>query len=170
MTEFNTQESGETDQLLKVGSRDDLRLLILSLSQQAQQRIDIFSHDLEHPLFDNEALYEAIKQLAIKSQRTHIHILIQDSQAMIKKGHRLLRLARRISSHITIKVTAKEDRDILKTFILFDNKGYIMQQNSERYEAEAHFNAPLKNKYFAEKFSTMWDRAIIDRSLRRLSL
>jgi len=170
MTEFNTALLGKTDQLQEVDSRDDLRQLILSLSQQALQRIDIFSHDLEYGLFDNAALYEAIKLLAIKSRRTHIKILVQDSSPMVKKGHRLLKLARRISTHISIKVTAKEDRDLLETFLLFDKKGYIMQQNPERYDAEAHFNAPLKNKYFAEKFSTMWDRAIIDSSLRRLSL
>jgi len=104
MIDLSSHRPGKTDQLIEVEHKDDLKQLILSLSQQAQQRILIFSHHLEHRLFDSDELYEAIKDLAIKNQRTHVQILLQDTKSMTTKGHRLLKLARRISSHITIKL------------------------------------------------------------------
>ncbi len=161
---------GETKHLITVDTKADLKLLIFTMSQQAKKHIIIFSHHLDSQLFDNEALYEVIKHLAIKSPRTYIKILLQNSKPMITHGHRLLTLARRISSHIEIKVVAKEDLDIMETFLIFDEHAYIIHQHPDRYEAEANFYDPLKTKHLNEQFKEMWDHASIDRSLRQLSL
>lgn len=170
MIDLTSHILGETDQLIEVNLREDLRQLILSMSQQARHRILIFSHDLDHTLFDTDELYEAIKTLAIASHRTHIHIIVQDAKPMTQKGHRLLNLARRITSHIKIKVTAKEHEDILESFIIFDDRAYIVRNNPERFEAYGNFYEPLKTRQLSEEFEELWNRSIIDSSLRRLSL
>jgi len=160
----------KTNQLIILDNKADLKSLIFTMSQQAKKYILIFSHHLDSQLFDNEALYEVIKHLAIKSPRTYIKILLQDSKPMTTNGHRLLTLARRISSHIEIKVVAKEHLDIIETFLIFDDHAYIIHQHPERYEAEANFSDPLKTKHLNEQFKEMWDHATIDSSLRQLSL
>ena len=170
MIDLTTQTLGKTDQLIEVVLKDDLKQLILAMSQQAQHRILIFSHHLKHSLFDNDELYEAIKNLAIKDRRTHIQILVQDTRHMASKGHRLLKLARRISSHISIKLTAKEHQDIFETFIIFDNCAYILLTHPEHYDAVGNFYAPLKTRKLSELFEEYWERSIIDNSLRQLSL
>ena len=119
---------------------------------------------------DTDELYEAVKTLAIASHRTHIHIIVQNAKPMIQKGHRLLSLARRISSHIKLKVTAKEHKDILENFIIFDDRAYIVQNNPDRFKAYGNFYEPLKTRQLSEQFDELWARGIIDSSLRRLSL
>lgn len=170
MIDLTAQRLGETDQLFEVDLREDLRQLILTMSQQAKHRILIFSHTLDHDLFDTDELYEAIKTLAIASHRTHIHIIVQDAKPIVRQGHRLLNLARRITSHMKIKVTAREHRDILETFIIFDDRAYIIQNNPERFDADGNFYDPLKARQLSEQFDELWNRGIIDSSLRRLSL
>ncbi|MCU7940098.1 MAG: hypothetical protein KZQ64_07110 [gamma proteobacterium symbiont of Bathyaustriella thionipta] len=170
MIDLTSHKLGETDQLIEVAQKEDFQQLLLSMSQQAQHRILIFSHHLEHSLFDNDELFEAIKNLAIKNQRTHIQILLQDAKPMTTKGHRLLKLAQRISSHMTIKIAAKEHHDIFETFIIFDDRGYIIHTHPERYDAVGNFYAPLKTQQLYEQFEELWSRGIIDNSLRRLSL
>ena len=170
MIDLTSHILGETNEHIEVDLRDDLRQLILTMGQQAKHRILIFSHDLDHDLFDTEELYETIKNLAIKNPRTHIHILVQNAHPMTQKGHRLLSLARRITSHIQIKVTAKEHEDIFETFVIFDDRGYIIQSHPERFEAYGNFYDPLKTRQLTEEFEELWGRAIIDTSLRRLSL
>lgn len=170
MIDLTSHLLGETEQLIEVDLREDLRQLILTMSQQAKHQILIFSHDLEHSLFDTDELYEAIKTLAIASQRTHIHIIVQDAKPMTQKGHRLLGLARRISSHIKIKVTAKEHNDLLESFIIFDDQAYIVQNNPELFIAYGNFYEPLKTRQLSGEFDELWARGIIDSSLRRLSL
>ena len=170
MIDLTSYKLGETDQLVEVELLEDLRQLILAMSQQAQHSILIFSHHLDKNLYDTEELYEAIKNLAIKSHRTHIHILVQDARPMTKNSHRLLELARRISSHISIKVTAKEHQDIVETFIIFDDHAYIIQGNPDRYDARGNFYAPRNTRKLSEQFHDMWERGIVDNTLRRLSL
>ena len=170
MIDLTSQTLGETNEHIEVGLREDLRQLILSMSQQAKHRILIFSHSLEHDLFDTDELYEAIKTLAIGSQRTHIHIIVQDTKPMTGKGHRLLELARRITSHMKIKVTAREHENIIENFIIFDDSAYIIQNNPEQFEAYGNFYEPSKTRQLSEQFDELWARGIIDSSLRRLSL
>lgn len=170
MIDLTSHRLGETDQLIDVDSRDDLKQLILAMSQQAQHRILIFSHHLENSLFDNDEIYEAIKDLAIKTRRTHIQIIVQDTKPMASQGHRLLKLARRISSHVSIKLAAKEHQEIFETFIIFDDRGYIIHSNPDRYDGVGNFYSPLKTRQLYEQFEDIWARGIIDSSLRRLSL
>ncbi len=170
MIDITAHQLGETNELINIDLRDDLKQLILSMSQQTTKQILIFSHDLDSHLFDHEALYEAIKLLAIKNHRTHIHIIVQDPRPIVSRGHTLLRLAHRLTSHMQIKVTAKEHVDILKTFIIFDDEGYIIQDNPERFEASGNFYDPLKARKLSEQFEELWNRGMVDSSLRRLSL
>ena len=83
---------------------------------------------------------------------------------------RLLKLARRISSHISIKLAAKEHQDIFETFMIFDNSAYILLTHPERYDALGNFYGPLKTGHLSEQFEELWQRATVDSSLRRLSL
>lgn len=170
MIDLTSYKLGETDELLELERKDDLSTLILSMAQQAQHRILIFSHDLDKSLFGTAELNEVIKLLAIKDRRTHIHILVQDPAPMVKSDHPLLKLARRISSHMTIKVAAKEHQDEIENFIIFDDRGYIVQDNPSRYDSSGNFYAPLKTRQFSEHFLEMWERGVIDSSLRQLSL
>ena len=170
MTDITANKLGKTDLLIELDQRDDFMNLILSMSQQAKHRILIFSHDLDKSLYGTNELYEAIKKLAIQSQRTHIQILVQDAILMTKNGHPLLKLSHRISSHVSIKITSKEYRDIYETFIVFDDCGYIIQGDPERYEARGNFSAPAETKHLVKKFHEMWERGVIDNSLRQLGL
>jgi hypothetical protein len=170
MIDLNTYQLGKTDQILHTDSKNNLQQLILTMSQQARQRILIFSHALDHHLFDNPALYEHIKKLAIANRRTYIQILIQNSQPMSRKGHCLLTLTRRLSSHIQIKITAKEHRNVIENFIIFDDRGYIFQENPERFDAQGNFYDPLKTRQLTEQFTQLWEYGMMDSTLRQLSL
>ncbi len=170
MIDLTSHILGESNNFIELDCREGLRQLILTMTQQTTHRILIFSHSLDHTLFDTDELYEAIKLLAIKNKRTHIHILVQDTKPMTQKGHRLLNLTRRISSHMQIRITAEEHKDILETYIIFDDRAYIVQNHPERFEAYGNFFDPLKARQLTEQFEELWNRANIDSSLRRLSM
>ena len=168
--DLSTYKLGETDELIEVELKDDLEALILAMSQQAQHQILIFSHNLDNRLFGSNELFDAIKELAIKDRRSHIHILVQDTKHMVQTDHQLMKLSRRISSHMQIKVTAREHRDVIENFIIFDDRGYIVQDNPARYDGSGNFYAPLKTRQLSEHFLEMWEHGVVDSSLRQLSL
>ena len=161
---------GKSDEIIDIHNHDDFFQILLQMSQQSRRNILIFSHSLDHRIYDNEDMYTAFKDLAIASRHTYIKILLQDAKPMTTRGHRLLELSRHLSSHVAIRLTAKEHKDILKTFILVDDCGFIIQDNPHRYDARCSFNAPLHARDLKEKFTDMWERGFEDNSLRRLGL
>ena len=170
MIDLTEKILGETAQLIELDLRDDFINLILSMSQQTKHKILIFSHDLDKSLYGSNELYEVIKHLAIKNHRNKIQILVQDAEHMTKHDHPLLKLSHRISRNISIKVTSQEYSDVVKTFLLFDDCAYIMQEHSDRYDVSGNFSARAETKVLTKQFHEMWERGVIDNSLRQLEL
>ena len=161
---------GETTPLINLDMREDFINLILCMSQQVKHRIRIFSHDLDKSLYGSNELYEVIKQLAIQNHRNKIQILVQDSLPMTRNGHPLLRLSQRVSRNVSIKKTSREYKDIAKTFILFDDCGYIFQEHPDRYEGSGNFSSRAETKILIARFHEMWEHGVVDSSLRNLEL
>lgn len=170
LIDFTLSKLGETAQLIELDQSDDFVDLIISMSKQAKHQILIFSYDLDKVLYGNNKLYEIIKNLAIKNHRNQIKILVQNAVAMTKNDHPLLKLSHRVSRNISIKITSREYRGVIKTFIIFDDCGYIIQDHPERYEASGNFSARAEIKQLVKKFHEMWKRGEIDNSLRQLRL
>ncbi len=170
MNDLANYTLGETNKPLILDNHNDFYQILLSMTQQSRRNILVFSHDLDHRIFNTEPIYNSFKDLAIASRHTYIRILLQHTGVMITKGHRLLELSRHLSSHVSIRICAKEHRDIIETFAVVDERGFIIQENPYRYIANSNFNAPQQARNLTEKFVTMWEQGIEDVSLRRLSL
>jgi len=170
MLNLSNYTLGETNNTFEIEYFEDFYQTLLTMTQQSQRNILVFSHNLDHRLYATEAMYTAFKNLAIASRYSSIRILLQDKKSATGKGHRLLELSQHLSSHVSIRITAREHKDIPETFIIVDERGYIIQESPARYNARSNFNAPLHARGLKEKFTDMWEHGTTDASLRRLGL
>jgi hypothetical protein len=138
------------------------------MAQQAKYYLDIFTYDLDKPLYDQIGFLEAVKRLAIECRGTGIRILLQDSERVRREGHRLIDLARRLTSKIEIRRSHDDYIDHPENFLIADRVGYIRRRVAERYEGEVNFCDPLESKLLTEFFTEVWERSEQDSSLRRL--
>jgi len=141
-----------------------------ALAERARLTIDIVSPGLDKPVLDNVEFYESIKTLATGNRKAKIRILITDSEKIIKNGHRLLDLARRLPSFIEIKVQGKSFKDFCEAWLITDAKAWLRRPHADRYEAEVDFSSARKLRDILKDFEAMWNEAIHDPNLRRLSL
>ena len=141
-----------------------------ALAERARMTIDIVSPDLDKPVLDTVEFYEAIKTLPTGNRKARIRILITDSEKIIKNGHRLLDLARRLPSFIEIKVQGKSFKDFCEAWLITDAKAWLRRPHADRYEAEVDFSSARKLRDILKDFEAMWNEAIHDPNLRRLSL
>lgn len=158
---------GVTAGEIELLTREDNQRVALALSEQARLSLDLYSRDLEPLLYDNDAFYEAVKQLALSSPRSRVRILLADSSLVVKRGHRLLRLAQRLSSSIEIRKPHSDYKEFNQTFLLADARGYLHRFHSDRYEGNADFNAPLKARELGNFFTEVWDKSLPDPELRQ---
>jgi hypothetical protein len=161
---------GQHSERLLLQGRAQFQYASLQMAQQASHRIDIFTYDLDKPLYDQADFIEALKTLAIRQRGIAIRVLIQNSEKVQREGHRLLELARRLTSKIEIRRPHTDFLEHTENFIIIDKTGYIRRKQADRYEGEANFCDRLEAKLLSEFFSDVWERSESESALRRLYL
>ena len=161
---------GTTDEEFELERSEAVCDVVLSLATQARRALDIVSRHLDPALYDNEAFGAAIRELVVDSRRAQVRILLLDSAPVVARGHRLVELARRLSSFITIRIPAPEYKNLNEAWLVADATGYLSRRFSDRPEATANFADPRQATHLTNRFEEIWQRAQPDANMRRLHL
>lgn len=161
---------GVTDALIPVDGRADNRALAAAMATQAQRSIDILTPDLESAVYDDRAFLDAVTRLSTRSRFSLVRVLVCDSTAAVKRGHRLIELARRVSSSILLHNPDREHQDLREGFLVVDGRAYLYKNLAERYKGEANFQGPLRARELTKTFNELWDISAPDVQLRRLHI
>ncbi len=141
------------------------------MAEQCRRRLLIYSNRLNPHLYNTGCFIEAVRQLVIRHPSTQVEILVADTTALVKGGHRLPRLAQDLPSSITIRRRNEEYESDMRSFLLADEAGYLLRNlwhdmNSVRGDYAAR---PVVRN-LADEFQRIWDRSEADPGLRRLNL
>ncbi len=157
-------------QTVAIDSSEECRLAALSMVRQAKRGIDIVSRQLDPKMYDNREFSEAVSQLIVGSRRARVRALLRHTDAVAKRGHRLVTLSQRLSSFIELRVPAREFDEYDAAFLIVDEVGVIYRTLSDRFEATVDFNNPHMARELTRQFEEMWQTALPDASLRRTNL
>ncbi|HEY2396719.1 MAG TPA: GNAT family N-acetyltransferase [Rudaea sp.] len=153
-----------------VDSREQALEETLALIGAARRDLYIYSRDLDPQLLDTEVVLDALKRLAIGGHAS-VRILVQDPQQPLRRGHRLVALARRLSSVFALR-TPVQDSDLQypSAFLLNDSGGFYFRTLGNRFEGEAVNYAPGRHAQLLEFFKQVWERSESSEELRLLEL
>ena len=142
---------------------------VLSLTSQCQRQLRILNYNLDHSVFDSQAMIDAISALARKHRYSEIKIIVIDSNALVKRGHKLLKLQQKLSSHISIKLL-QDDTGAKENVVIADNCGLVVQpmKNPEAIWGDFN-NVPVAQTYI-EQFDLLWAQANESTEFRILDL
>jgi hypothetical protein len=121
-------------------------------------------------IYDHQDLADALSRLARSHRYAEVRILVQDSEPVVKKGHRLIELAYRLSSMISIRNPDEEHAHVNEALFIADGVGFIKRTMADRFEGVASFNSPLQARELADHFNDIWTRSKPDPQLRRLHI
>jgi hypothetical protein len=154
-----------------IGSKTRAELLHISLQllSAAKREICIYTRDLDAPIFDQAALLESLRQLSIQFG-ARIRVLVQDCTRAQKDGHRLLELARRMSSAFAFRSPQAEDLQYPSAFLLNDRSGFLLRPLASRFDAEGNTYDPPAHDTLRRYFDEVWERSPPTIAFRRLSL
>jgi len=164
------QVLGETRGYIDLKGREDNQQAAIHMVAQGQRSLNLFTPNLDPRVFDNEDFIEAVKKLAISNSRSRVNILILDPSEVVSHGHRIVELARRISSRIFIHRADEEDQSHVDTFMIVDNVGIIRRAHNDRFAGLAEFNNPSEARLLLKAFNETWERSQPEPELRRLHL
>ncbi|MCG8394510.1 MAG: hypothetical protein MI745_15635 [Pseudomonadales bacterium] len=114
---------------------------------------------------------EAIKALALSSERVDIRIQYDNQENAVRNGHRLIHLARRLPSRIQLRQSQYDDQDNQQCFAIGDRTGLFEASGwprPGRIDLCAH-RLPRAPR-LARQFQEEWERASASPELRELRL
>jgi hypothetical protein len=149
---------------------EDTARAALALVSQAKRSMLLLSHDLDPPVYDNEAISEAIKGLCLRSRRADARIVVRDSSYAVKHGHRVVELARRLTTCIEIRRPLPDARESEGVFLVVDGAGIMLRQSPGSPEGTVDFRAPAQARRLTDLFSEIWEHSLPDPELRTLHI
>lgn len=164
-----TFEIGQDDTLLTL-SYDEASQALASLISACRRTLW-----LRVPLLDaltaDRQVCDAIKTLAIRSQRVDIRILFDSQEDAIRDGHRLIHLVRRLPSRLQLRHTHQDELDARACHAIGDGSGLFEAKGWPR-PTRIHLcghRLPQAPR-LAREFREVWERAGGHPELRELRL
>ena len=165
-----TYRLGEDKQLILLRRESEFQNIIIEMARQARQTIKIYSPLLSHNLFDQQELMATCSRLARRNKYTKIEILIFDPHRIIKNGHALLNISRKLPSSIGIRVVDPEMRQQYHEYMLVDGYGVVYRQDDDKFEGTACFSNITECNRLDRQFTACWESGLIDPNLRQLRI
>ncbi|MFH0341099.1 MAG: hypothetical protein ACHBNF_03005 [Chromatiales bacterium] len=169
-TAFQEYTLGRSRIPIKLVTRGGHHEAMLRMVTQSRRTIDMVSRHLDPLIFDEREMVDAFKRLALANRNVKIRILILDPSPLLHRVHRLVELALRLSSFFELRTPPPEHRNYNESMLIADQKAYVRSPLSDRYEGVANFHAPDVAKELLRRFDDLWQTALPDPNLRRLSL
>ena len=140
------------------------------MAENATYSIDIFTQKLDPLLYDNKEFESHIAVLARKHPNSRIRILVKDSNNAVRNSHRLIRLARNMTSSILIRKPSQIHQDEQCEFMVTDTIGILYRINTYQYNYDASVSSysPQRASQLEAFFNDAWDNAEEDRKVHRL--
>jgi hypothetical protein len=151
---------------------DEARLAdaVSHLLRQTRYSLQVYTPDLEPRLYDTADVAAALRRTATASRRADIRLLARDLDPAIKAGHRLIELARKLSSFIEIRLAPTRGELGGDAFVIADRSAVLYRPHAGRPEGELHLHDPRQARLLAGRFQILWDEATTSPDLRRLHL
>lgn len=161
---------GHDTHLQAFSTPTDARSHALALLQQAQRSLCLYTPDLEPWIYHHSAIQEACKQFLLANPKNRLRILLRDSSRAVKEGHRLLSLARKLSSNCQIRKLHPDYPNEEVSFLLVDNCGLLVRPDLNLQAGYALYQDPGRARLHQAQFEQAWNTSVSDADLRSFLL
>lgn len=144
---------------------------ICAMAADCRRHLNIFSQDFDHLILDNIEVVSSLRSFAVDNSRhASIRILVQRPENAIQQGHKLVELARRLTSIIEIRRPASQHAAVANGFLTFDNSRYLFRELGDRPDGVGSYDDSLRTIELTRLFDEIWALATPEPEFRRLGL
>jgi len=165
-----TQVSRQERHITLFDNEQDACRALLTGIGTARRELVLVSSLLEGPWFDQGTLVEAVSDLARRAAATRVRILIQSSDLLVSRGHRVVELSRRLSSKITVRLLAPDAEVPRGAFAAWDESGCWLLPDESEPAGALHVDDPVTARRLFQTFERLWAGSREDPELRILRL
>ncbi|PKM23030.1 MAG: hypothetical protein CVV10_01335 [Gammaproteobacteria bacterium HGW-Gammaproteobacteria-14] len=141
-----------------------------SLLSSCRRHARIFAPDLDQQLLNRDAVSEQLVRLVRENRNARIQIMLNDPESVVQSGHRLLYVARRLSSYISIRVSPIELQDMEQCWLIADEHALLWRPDFRYLRHGIRQYGGERVGQLQRLFDNHWDKATTAPSLRQLHL
>lgn len=148
------------DMLLASHDRAGLEAAHARLITHARYRLAIYVPQLETGLFDSEEALAGLRRIATSGRQAQVRILTHDAIRAHRDGHRLIALAQRLPTAMSIRVPTEESHlQYGSAFTTDTASGFLFRPVASRFEAQGSLDAAGETSRLTAYFDEVWERA-----------
>lgn len=155
---------------LALDGRAALASAALELVQAAQREIALQSDALDPLLYNRSDFTDCVKALLLREPRARLRILVNRSRAVSARAHRLLELARQMTTQIELRELPERQREHQEDLLIVDRHSLVLRDHPDSLRARCIRAAAASVKPYLDDFDARWEHAEISSELRQLHL
>lgn len=132
--------------------------------------VRIFAPDLDQQLLNRDAVSEHLVRLVRENRNARVHIMLSDVEAVVRSSHRLLHIARRLSSYMSIRVAPTELQNMQQCWLIADGRELLWRPDFRYLRHGIQQHGGERVGQLLRLFNDHWDKASTAPSLRQLHL
>lgn len=156
--------------IVELGSSEENRAAALAMARRASRSIRIVSRHLDPPIYDTAEFADAVRDVVLGSRRARVDIIVLDPAPLARSGHRILRLAHRVTSFMELRIPGPEHSSYNTAMLIVDEMQTVVRKFSDRYEGAFSYGDRTSARPLVRTFDGMWEVAVSHPALRRLTL
>ncbi|MGR8949302.1 MAG: DUF7931 domain-containing protein [Gammaproteobacteria bacterium] len=168
--EETSPEPLNLESTLNFESREELLSITSNILARTERNLNIVSRHLDPLIYDLPETIEAIKKIVLGNRQSKIRIVVTDIRPVLSGGHRLLELAQRLSSFVSVRVPGESHKNFNEAILIADSSAYVYRPFADRYEGEAHYQNRGRARDLNSRFDELWEKAQTHPGLRRLHI
>ncbi|MBI2783212.1 MAG: GNAT family N-acetyltransferase [Gammaproteobacteria bacterium] len=137
---------------------------------RALRRACILSTRLDPEIYDSDAVRDAVLEFATSHPQAEVLMLVREPQALARAGHRLVRLAQRLSSHVQLRALPPACATPEDEFLVTDTGAVLCWQHARPLRGYGVRHAPADARRLIDAFQELWNLSEEAPELRRLAL
>jgi len=159
------------DMALQAQDRTGLEAAHVRLLSQARYRCSIYLPAMDAGVLESDEALKELRRLATSGRQAQVRILTHDANQAHRDGHRLIALAQRLPTAVTIRVPTDETHLRYASAFTTDNvSGFLFRPVAARFDATGALDQPGETSRLTAYFDEVWERAEAAWEIRPLGI
>lgn len=150
--------------------RDEFAERALELARTARREIRILSQTLDRRIYGVDAFVDAVRTFVLQHNHCRLRAIVRDPRAATASGHRLVELARDLTSYLELRELPPERQDLREDLMIADERALLLRGSPDDVESKYYPDAPQLARLRGEDFEALWRESSQAQELRRLGL